>query len=567
MKGHWKLTSTMTTYTLARRSSLRLAPVLLIPLAVAALALACGSDGSQTPNPDQSPPSTVSPTVSPIVSPTVSPPPSPSVSPCAGDLASAPPATIIYGATAGDFLADRFSLASGDFNGDGIDDVLLGAPKADGPSETRLDSGEAYVILGRDSLPTIVDLAEPGSADVTILGETIGDNLGFTVAAGDVNGDGFDDILVGARFAAHQDRQLVGKTYIVFGRADLPTAVDTAEQKEDVAIVGKDPSDFSSTALATGDVNGDGNADIIIGASNSRGPDNDRQRAGEVYVVVGDSELPPLIDLEGQDPYFTVFGGAKLDALPSYIAAGDLDGDGRDELILGTRFATRGEPPRAEAGEAYIIAVPTAGRVLELASGEGFVSITGAQTRDHLGIYLAAADISGDGLDDAIIGTRDADGPDGPRLNAGAVHVVLGSRSLLGSLDLAEAPPDTTVIGADTADSLGLTVAAGDVDGDGIADILAAAPGGDGCQNARKDSGKVYIIRGDASLPAILDLGREQPAAAFFGVDEEDQMGLALATGDVNGDGRDDIIIGTLLANGPDNDRKGAGEAYIILGR
>ncbi|MEE8370080.1 MAG: hypothetical protein V3S00_04850 [Dehalococcoidia bacterium] len=531
-------------------------PLLTPLLALAALvAIACGSGSPQPP---------VTPTASPSASPAIETSPQT----CRGDIASEPPDLTIYGADADDFLADRFSLASGDFNGDDMDDILVGAPKADGPDESRQNAGEAYVILGSDPLTATIDLAEPEAADITIFGEEINDNFGFTVAAGDVNGDGIDDILIGGRFASHQDRMLVGKVYIIFGRADMPAMVDTAAGDQDVTIVGVDGGDFAGIALGSGDVNGDGADDVIIGASNAGGPRNGRVRSGEVYVVTGGDDLPSLIDLGQEEPFFTVFGRAESDALPNYITTGDLDGDGNQELLLGAPFASRDDPPREQAGEAYIIPVPAEGGVLDLASGQGFTTITGNH-QDHLGFYVAAGDVNGDGLDDALITAKDTDGPDSDsaRANSGSVLLLLGSQALPSSLDLAETSPDVTIHGASFGDRLGFTVAAADIDNDGIADVLMGAPTADSCENSRPDGGNAYVLLGRPDLADTIDLSLGEASLSIFGAEAGDELGFALAAGDINGDGKDDLLIGALLADGPDNAREDAGEAYIILSR
>ena len=519
---------------------------------LALLAFACGGDGQPTSTPTLSPGT-----------------PAADLSPgndvCAEDLTRDRADTVIFGAQAMDFLADRFSLASGDFNGDGFADVLLGAPLADGPDDDRSNAGEAYVIFGGPSPPAEIDLAER-SADLTLFGKAEGDNFGFTVASGDVNGDGIDDLLVGARFATNGGRVNVGEAYAVYGRSDLADTVDIAQDQPDLTIVGEDSGDFWGIALAAGDVNGDDIDDIILGASSAAGPDNQRVGAGAVGVILGAPDLTRTIDLAQQPPHFTVHGARAGDSLPNHMATGDLDGDGRDELLLGDPMADRGDPAREEPGAAYIVDVPDAPSSLDLSAAEGFTSINGADQRDGLGFFVAAGDVNADGIEDAIIGTRDADGAGNGRNNAGEVHVLFGSPDLHPSVDLATAALDAVIYGADINDSLGFSVATGDLQGDGVQDVLAGAPVADSCLNNRPDGGELYAV-GGPGLQGELDLAQGGFQRLLLGGEEGDELGFSLAAGDVNGDGKDDILAGALLADGPDNAREDAGEAYIILSR
>jgi hypothetical protein len=498
-------------------------------------------------------------------------PPSPSLSfptpaACDEDLTEERADTVIFGAQAGDFLADRFSLATGDFNADGFNDLLIGAPLADGPDDQRSGGGEAYVIFGASSLPSVIDLAT-AAADVTLLGGAADDNFGFTVASGDVNGDGVDDILVGARFAADLGRKSVGAAYAVYGGPDLGGGVDIAQGEQDLTIVGEGGGDRWSVALAAGDVNGDGTDDVILGASSADGPEDVRRDAGAAAVVLGSRALPVRIDLRLSPPHFTVHGARSGDSLPNTVAAGDFDGDGRDEILLGVPSADLGDPTREQPGAAYIVDVPDNGGSLDLASAERFTTIVGADQRDGLGFFVAAGDVNADGIDDAVIGARDAGGAGNQRNNAGEVHVLFGSPDLPQSIDLANMSVDAVVYGPDANDSLGFTVATADLTGDGIDDILAGAPIADSCRDGRPDGGEVYAVSGGPGLKGDSDLAQGTFERALFGAEAGDELGFSLTAGDINGDGRDDIIAGALLADGPNNAREDAGQAHIVLSR
>ncbi|MEX0800906.1 MAG: hypothetical protein WD379_06815 [Dehalococcoidia bacterium] len=530
---------------------------LAIALTLAALLAACGGGSS----------STQSPTPAGSVTPADSTPGASGV--CNVDLAAEAPDATLFGAGAGDFLADRFSLASGDFNDDGIDDILVGAPLADAPDDSRASAGEAYVVPGEEDLAGDLDLAQD-AALLTVIGGAGGHNLGFTVAAGDVNGDGIDDAIVGARFAgpSAEAQSGEGEAYVIFGGGDLGGTLDIAAGEPDLTIVGADPGDFLSIALGSGDVNGDGIDDIILGAAGGDGPDNGRQESGEAYVVAGSEDLPARIDLGEEEPYLTLWGAEPDDLIPNYLAAGDLTGDGRDEVLIGAPTAglvTEGGQPR---GEAYIVVAPEdAGEELDLGDSERVTRLRGGTDADGFGFYLTSADINGDGSDDAIIGARDADGEDDSRNNAGEAHVLFGGGDLPASIDLAKERLDVTVVGAGLNDSLGISLAAGDVNGDDIPDLLLGAALGDGCDDLAVDAGEAYVIFGRADWPDLIDLGAGGYDLSVFGAEAEDDLAFSLISADVNGDGKEDVIAGALLADGPDNSREDAGEAYVILSR
>ncbi len=148
------------------------------------------------------------------------------------DLASGEEDVTIFGATAGDSLTNSGALAVGDFNADGTDDLVLGALLADGPSDARLEAGEAYIYFGAGALASTLDIAGlAGTApDVTIFGATAVDRLTEhgTLAVGDFNGDGTDDLVLGAQSAdgPADGRNAAGEAYIIYGSAGLPATIE-----------------------------------------------------------------------------------------------------------------------------------------------------------------------------------------------------------------------------------------------------------------------------------------------------------------------------------------------------
>jgi glycosylphosphatidylinositol phospholipase D len=359
------------------------------------------------------------------------------------DLATDADVTI-QGAAANELSGFSVSGA-GDVNGDGIDDLIIGAPFANG------FAGASYVVFGSDQgFPATIDLAT--DADVTIQGA--GFSGGYVSEAGDVNGDGIDDLLIGYSLPP-------GASYVVFGSDQgFPATIDLATGADLTLQGGKAVSD-------AGDVNGDGIDDLIIGA----------EGAGASYVVFGsDQGFPATIDLAtGAD--LIIQGATAYDLSGESVSgAGDVNGDGIDDIIIGAPHANPNG--RDTAGASYVVFGSAQGfpATIDLAT-EADLTIQGAAVNDNSGTAVSGAgDVNGDGIDDLIIGASYAD-PNG-RFAAGASFVVFGSdQGFPATIDLAT-DADLIIQGATEYDSAGFSVSgAGDVDGDGIDDLIIGAPG------------------------------------------------------------------------------------------
>jgi len=394
-----------------------------------------------------------------------------------------------------------YSVATaGDVNGDGYSDVVVGAPSAD-------DDGKAYLFLGSAS-----GLA--ATASWTASGEAADDFFGFSVAtAGDVNGDGYSDVVVGAP-SADDD----GKAYLFLGSASglAATASWTAEGEATEYY-------FGCSVATAGDVNGDGYADVVVGAEGNEG------YFGKAYLYLGSASGPVAT------ASWTAAGEDWGDYFGCSVAmAGDVNGDGYSDVVVGAR---RNDEAFSGAGKAYLYLGGASG----LSATPSWTAV-GEAAGDEFGCSVATAgDVSGDGYADVVVGAYDHDEAYN---SAGKAYLYLGSASGL------SAAASWTAAGEAADDYFGYSVAtAGDVNGDGYADVVVGARG------STSEAGKATLYLGSASgLEATASWTAAGEAADnFFG-------SSAATAGDVNGDGYADVVVGAY------GNTSGTGKAYVYLG-
>ncbi|MFZ1320723.1 MAG: FG-GAP-like repeat-containing protein [Ignavibacteria bacterium] len=398
---------------------------------------------------------------------------------------------IMNGLTAGDYFGSSVSGA-GDVNGDGYEDVIVGAPYSD---YTGTNSGRAYIYFGGAVFNSTPD---------KILSGVAGDLLGFSVSsAGDVNGDGFDDVIVSMQgFSTY-----TGRAYIYYGGADMNTTAD-------VTLTGQAANDYFGYSVSdAGDVNGDGFADVIIGA-----PFNSLD-IGKAYIYYGGSSMNSVVDVTLNAGLASSYFGFSVSS------AGDFNGDGYSDVITGAYGYNTSQ-----------------GRVFIYLGGSSMnniadMALTGIAIYDNFGVSVSSAgDFNGDGYSDFIVGSY------GYSNSTGRVYLYLGGAVINSTVDI-------TFTGQNTGQQFGKSVSGtGDYNGDGYDDIIIGA--------SSFSAGTGYIFNGSNSLDNNVDkiLSAEYADDSF--------ASAVSGCGDVNGDGNSDFIIGASF-----NDQNGAssGRAYIYF--
>ncbi len=487
---------------------------------------------------------------------------------------------ILAGANADDFSGWSVDSA-GDVNGDGLPDLLVGAAGAD-PSGVP-SAGETYLIYGRSNgLPALITLTNTwfnGTNGVLLAGAQQGDESGCSVSsAGDVNGDGYSDILIGALTADPSGRGGAGETYLVYGRSNgLPALITLTNTWLDgtngVLLAGtKSGGRCGKSVDSAGDVNGDGFSDMLVGADSYGGWPS---AAGETYLVYGRSNgLPALITLTNTWLNGTngiILAGAVINIVCgwSVSAAGDVNGDGFADILVG---APKAFPSgRDNAGEAYLVYGRSNGlpALVTLAStwldGTNGVLLAGARAYSQLGLAVnSAGDMNGDGYDDILVG---AGGENRSYLVYGRSNGLPALITLTNTW--CDGTNGVTLAGARTGDACGSSLsAAGDVNGDGLPDFLVgadrASPGG------RGSAGETYVVYGRSNaLPALITMTNTwldgTNGVLLAGALANDWSGCSVrSAGDANGDGYDDILIGASYAD--PSGRNIAGESYLVYG-
>lgn len=463
----------------------------------------------------------------------------------------------------GQFGELGFTVGSaGDMNGDNIEDFILGVHLAD-PNDI-FNSGEAYVIFGRNSFSSSLDLTELNGANgFKVNGEDVSGFLGQYVSGlGDINGDGLDDIIIAANDENVTLSGNEGRCYIMFGsQSPFSATINSSDinGQNGFVVEGLNPVDIFGTSVSGGDFNGDGLKDILIGAPGVDENESLTDDTGNVYVIFGSTtdfgDSFDLTTLDGTNGFVIIGSEPGGQAGRTSTVAGDFNGDGLDDVLIGSPFV--GLLDGIYSGKAHLLfGSSTSNSIIDLSTVDGSngLEINGINGTFSFAQSLSTLrDFNNDGFDDLIIGSESANGN-------GEAYILFGSNSSQNPIDPSSLNGNNGFLikGINSLDDFGASVSsAGDVNGDGFHDLIIGAPG------VGNDNGEAYVIFGQPNMSSSFELEDINGNNGFriTGPETDALLGTSVSSaGDINGDGLDDLIVGSPVDNSD-------GRAYIIFGR
>ncbi len=445
-----------------------------------------------------------------------------------GDIPLSDADAIFRGEAASDRAGqgDPGLASGGDLDGDGFDDIVVGAIRND---ESGDNAGAAYIVYGAPSGEMNLS-----AADVKITGADDGDFLGRAVnGVGDADGDGQDDLVISALYGGTNDG---GAAYLLHG----PLTGDMSVSVADLVVSAETADDLLADVEPLGDINGDSLADLLVGAQYNADGGTD---AGRAYVISGGTT--GALDLDTDGVRITGVGGSEFG---SALGHGDFDGDGTSDVIVGARYA---DDAGADSGTVYIFSGPITG---DLTISDADAAFTGEADGDQLGNFASVAsagDTDGDGRDDVILGARETDAGGYRR---GAAYVLVGpfpasSTAVSTAYAIFQGEADSDLVG-DSVDGVG------DVDGNGSNDVFI----GSGFVDAGTSNGGAgYLVLG----PMTGGTQSLTTANARFTAEDDNDRVRIQAGGDIDDDGYMDLLIGA--QNNSDTGSQ-AGAVYLFYG-
>ncbi|MFH0862168.1 MAG: hypothetical protein V1875_03980 [Candidatus Altiarchaeota archaeon] len=409
-----------------------------------------------------------------------------------------------------------YSVSTGDFNDDGVEDVLIGASK-DGIGTL---TGNAYIFYGRSGWSGNYTNIQ---ANVTLNGTKDMAEFGGSVASGDFNGDGIDDAMIGSIYDGIGTSP--GSAYIFYGRSDW--SGEYSNLQANVTLNGTQDNSLFGGSVASGDFNGDGIDDAMVGATQ----DGIGIGRGIAYVFFGRNGLGgQYSNLEAN---LTLNGTKDFGRFGMSAAPGDFNGDNIDDVLVGASHDGIGN----YKGNAYVF-YGKSGWSGQYSNSDANVTLNGTKDSGYFGRYVASGDFNGDSIDDALVGAYQ----DGIGTNRGNAYVFYGKSGWSGQYSNSDA--NVTLNGTKDSGLFGYSVASGDFNGDTFDDTLIGAYQ-DGTGTNR---GNAYVFYGKTGWSG--QYTNAQANVTLNGTYDNGMFGSSISSGDLNGDGTVEALVGAYGGNG-----------------
>lgn len=444
---------------------------------------------------------------------------------------------VFTGTTDGEQMGS--TIGSGDFNHDGIQDMVIGSPFSS-QNENQWNGSIKVVFGTKDKTIT--------KREMEFYGESSGDQLGTSITVGDFNNDSYDDIAIGAHNAKSTDKSRPGKVYILYGGLDLnsraPTQASIQQPYFDYSkgfthLSGQVDGDQFGLSTFSLDVNSDGIEDLLIGAPFATA--EDLEKSGAVYIYFGSKQG------FSEKPYRTLYAQSPNERFGSSISGGHIRSQQKNEIVVGAYMADEGS--KHQVGKVYVISYRDSSSYSKLAT----TTITGSVENGWFGFATDVADVNADGFDDLAISSFPYKG----NRQSSSIYLFNGSKNF---------PPkfaNSTISGPIGEAFMGATLLLRDLNADNKADIIIGAPG-IGIGNSYEE-GSVYIIySGEEPFKDYYSLIEHEYSTVIHGENADDWFGSTLGVLDINSDGNNDLAIGARYADAEksvDN-----GKVYLILG-